>query len=335
LRIEGAEWAETGAALRPLLVLAGPTAVGKSAMAVELGARLGGEVVSADSMQVYRGMDIATDKPSMAERRGVPHHLVDVADPEEPFNAARYRELALEAIDGILKRGRLPILAGGTGLYMKAVLGEFALPPKAPEDAALRRRLETVASQPGGAARLHEELARIDPETAQRLHPHDTRRVIRALEVYETTGRPPSGHLEAQRRVGSAGRFFAVRVGLLRSRRSLGRRIEERVRRQLEAGLVEEAARVLDRQPAGAAQALGHKEMIPYLKGEQSLEEAARRLVQATRRYAKRQLTWFFRDPALAWFDLDALGPAGADAVEAHVRRSFGSAGISPWGPGS
>lgn len=303
----------------PLVVIVGPTAVGKTAVAVELALRLNGEVVTADSMQVYRGMDIGTAKPTVAERRGVPHHLIDVVSPDETFNAARYRDLAQAAIADIHRRGRLPIVSGGTGLYIRALLEEFQLPaPGAHPE--VRTRLESDAERLG-RVRLHERLAAVDPPTAARLHPNDVRRVVRALEVYEVTGIPLSEHLAAARE--RLPRYFTVSVGLTRPREELYRRIEERVDQQLASGLVDEVRSLLARYTLNqtARQALGYKEIIAYLEGETTLAEAVERLKRETRRYAKRQYTWFRRDPHIVWFDLSEYPTlaAAVDAIERHV----------------
>ncbi len=307
----------------PLAVIVGPTAVGKSEIAVDLALRMDGEVVTADSMQVYRGLDIGTDKPTPAQRRGVPHHLVDVVDPDQRFNVAEYRKLAHEAIAGIHRRGRLPILAGGTGLYVKAVLDEFLFPDEG-ADYELRARLEREARLLGPGA-LHRRLQEIDPATAARLHPNDIRRVIRAIEVYETTGRPLSEHLATAR--AAEPRYRVAMVGLTRPREVLYRRIEERVDRQIQNGLVDEVKRLMERYgPLPVArQALGYKEIAAYLKGECSLERAIEILKRDTRRFAKRQFTWFRRDERIRWFDLEAFPSheAAVQAIEAHLRAEL------------
>ncbi|HHW08792.1 MAG TPA: tRNA (adenosine(37)-N6)-dimethylallyltransferase MiaA [Firmicutes bacterium] len=311
----------------PLLVLVGPTAVGKTEVAIELALLLGGEVVGADSMQIYRGMDIGTAKPRPEERRGVPHHLIDVVDPGTPFNVATYRRLATAAIAGIHLRGALPILCGGTGLYIKAVLGDFLFPDEGalPE---LRRQLEERA-QHEGAAVLHAELAQVDPETAARLHPNDIRRVIRALEVYKSTGEPLSVHLARQNQPGTNDScpYQVVKIGLVRRREELYERINRRVIWLVENGLLEETKRLMDMgffsgNMKVAAQAIGYKEMYRYLTGEISLEQAIADLQKATRRYAKRQLTWFRSDKEIRWFDMGdySSSSVAAEAIAAYAR---------------
>lgn len=303
----------------PLVILVGPTAVGKTAIAIELALRLQGEVVTADSMQVYRGMDIGTAKPTIAERRGVPHHMIDLVTPDQSFNVARYRDLAHRVIADIYERGRLPIVSGGTGLYVRALLEEFQLPAPgaAPE---IRSRLEAEAERLGKAA-LHERLATLDPPTAARLHPNDVRRVIRALEVLEVTGKPLSQHLaEAEAR---PPRYQPISVGLTRPRDELYRRIDRRVDLLMDAGLLEEVRSLTEQYTLNrtARQGLGYKEMIAYLEGECTFDEAIERLKRETRRYAKRQLTWFRRDRHVRWFDLSSYPSEASaiDAIEAHI----------------
>ncbi len=287
-----------------LVVICGPTAVGKSAAAVELARRIGGEIVCADSRTLYRGMDIGTAKPTPEQRRQVPHHLLDVADPDQTVTLAVYRTLALEALDAIRRRGRVPLLVGGTGLYIRAVVDGFAIPP-VPPDPALRARLEEEErAQPGV---LHARLRQVDPRAAARIHPRNVRRLVRALEVYARTGRPISEWQRADP-VGAV-----VQIGLTMDRAALDRRIEARVWEQLDRGLVDEVRALLARgydPRLPAMQGLGYKEIVPYLRGECSLEEAVARLVRHTRRYARRQWIWFRRDPRIRWLDVDDLAPA-------------------------
>lgn len=316
----------------PVLVVVGPTAVGKTAVLLELAPRLGAEVVSADSMQVYRGLDVGTAKPSPEERQRVPHHLIDVAEPGERFTVARYQRLARAAIAEIHQRGRLPILSGGTGLYVQAVLEPLLFPDEG-EDLELRDRLAREAEAKGPEA-LHRRLAQVDPERAARLAPGDLRRVIRALEVYERTGKPIS-QLQREARQGTVPPYRTLKIGLTRPRHRLYARIEARVDQQVEEGLLDEARMVLARIRAGGArragektalQALAYKELFPYLEGRESLEAATARLKRSVRRYAKRQLTWFRRDPELVWVDLEAYPdpPAAAAALEMLVRDRLG-----------
>lgn len=307
----------------PLLVIVGPTAVGKTAYCVLLGQALRAEIVTADSMQVYRGMDIGTAKPPLEERGGVPHHCLDLVDPRDAFNVADYRRHALAAIADIHRRGRLPILTGGTGLYVRAVVDDFLFPDRG-ADWELRRRLEEEAARLGRAA-LHARLAQVDPETAARLHPNDLRRVVRALEVYQRTGRPLSQHLREAR--ARQPRFDLLMFGLTRPREELYARINRRVEEQIAAGLVEEVRRLMAQgldEGHVAMQGLGYKEIIGYLKGRWSLQEAIRILQRDTRHYARRQLIWFKADPRIQWLDLSqypSLQAATAPVVAAVRAR--------------
>jgi tRNA dimethylallyltransferase len=309
----------------PLLVLVGPTAVGKTTLAVELALRLQGEIVTADSMQVYRGLDIGTAKPTREEQRGVPHWLIDVVDCNESFNVAKYRELAHKVIAEINKRGHLPILSGGTGLYVKAVLNEFLFPDQGASPEIREQLLEDAENY--GPYHLHERLAQVDPETAERLHPHDVRRVSRALELYLRTGVPMSVQIaQAQ---ASAPPYRVLSVGLIRERSHLHERINRRVLQMIEQGLIEEAQRLFSHgylaEGTVAGQALGYKEIRDYIEGKSTLDEAIARLQQATRQYAKRQMTWFRRDQSIHWFDLDTYETpeAAAEAIVPLVKEKL------------
>ncbi|MDR3207718.1 MAG: tRNA (adenosine(37)-N6)-dimethylallyltransferase MiaA [Oscillospiraceae bacterium] len=284
---------------RRLLCVVGPTATGKTALAVALAKRLNGEVVSCDSMQVYRGMDIGTAKPTLAERDGVPHHMLDVADPWEAYSAARYAREAGEAVENILARGRLPILAGGTGLYLRALTEGLH---DIPADPAVRAGWEALLAQQGPAA-LYEALTERDPDAAARIAPNDSRRTLRALEIITLSGRP----LAAARaeRENSPPRYQVLALGLTMERAALYARAEARVDDMLARGLLEEVKALRLRLPPGctAMQAIGYKEFGLYLDGGCALPEAAADLKQATRRYAKRQLTWFTRQTDARWLD--------------------------------
>jgi len=301
-----------------LAVLCGPTAVGKTALAVALARRLDAEIVCADSRTVYRGLDIGTAKPDVSQRAQVPHHLLDVVDPAESFTVADFQRLTREAIDGIRSRGHVPLLAGGTGLYIRAVVDDLAIPHVAP-DGRLRAALE-VEARTRGPASLHGRLAQVDPVAAGRIHPHNVRRVIRALEVATVTGRP----ISALQHRGAPPAAVAM-VGVTMERSGLYRRIDQRVEEQLAAGLVHETRALLARgvpASAPAMQSLGYKEIGGWLRGEYGYAEAVRRLKRNTRRYAKRQLTWFGRDPRIRWLDAAALGAAGLDDQETLAARA-------------
>ncbi len=286
-----------------LTVLCGPTAVGKTALAVALAERLGAEIICADSRTVYRGMDIGTAKPAPGLRARVPHHLLDVVDPAGPFTVADFQRLARESIAEVRSRGHLPLLVGGTGLYIRAVVDDLVL-PHVPPDPSLRERLE-AEERSRGPGHLHGRLAGLDPAAASRIHPANLRRVMRALEVILKTGRPIS---TLQRRGGSPPP--AIMAGLIIERAELYRRIDARVQEQLAAGLVEETRRLLTQgvpPEAPSMQALGYKEIAGSLRGQDDFAEAVRLLKRNTRRYAKRQLTWFRRDARIQWIDITGM----------------------------
>ena len=284
-----------------ILVICGPTASGKTALAVELALRHHGEVVSADSMQIYRRMDIGTAKPTPEEMRGVPHHMLDVADPEEDFSVARYVDMAAKCVDDILSRGRLPILAGGTGLYIDSLLSGRTFAPFQP-DSPLRGQLEEQLRREGGAAMLA-RLAQVDPDSAARLHPNDEKRIVRALEVYQSTGKTITQHnLETQ---AIPPRYDALTLALAFERREdMWSRIDRRVDQMMDQGLVAEVQGLLDSGvPAKctAMQAIGYKEMAAALLSGGDVRAAAEEIQLRSRQYAKRQLTWFKRNKAARW----------------------------------
>ncbi len=284
----------------PLLVVAGPTASGKTRLAIDLARRYGGEVVSADSMQIYQGMAIGTAQPTREEMGEIPHHLVGFLPPGERFSVADYVELARKTIADIHRRDRLPILAGGTGLYISSLIDnvEFAETGSSLE---IRERYRRLAEREGNAHVL-ECLRRVDPETAEKLHPNNIGRVIRALELYELTGMPMSRHKELSRRSPSPYRLFCLGLDY-RERQTLYDRINLRVEKMVEAGLLEEAEQLF-RSPysATAAQAIGYKELLPYFQGDQPLDSCLELIRMQSRRYAKRQLTWFRRDERMHWY---------------------------------
>ena len=292
-----------------LLIIAGPTASGKTAVAVELALRLDAEVVSADSMQVYRDMDILTAMPTPEEMRGVPHHMLGVFPPDQKCSAAAYRELALGRIQDILARGKRPIVCGGTGLYINALTRPLSF--AAQGDDAIRAELTRIAEAEGGRERLHDQLKAVDPAAAARLHLNDVRRVVRALEIYRITGRTQSEQaaLDAQRGDGP----FSERVYALDwPREALYARIDRRVDEMLQSGLVDEVRRLMKNEAvfSTAAQAIGYKEIAAALRGECALAEAVETLKRATRNYAKRQLTWFRRDARVRWVAAQGLSAA-------------------------
>ena len=292
----------------PILIITGPTASGKEGLALAAAGRLGGEVLSADSMKVYRGMDIGTAKPSAEDRRRVPHHLLDVADPGETFSTARWLDLAEAAIAEVHGRGRVPIVSGGTPLYLKALLEGLFEGPAA--DPAVRSRLESEAAARGTGA-LHARLAEADPAAAARIHPNDLRRVVRALEVWELEGRPIS---ELQTQWGTRRPDYRPLAVAIRRRLSdLDGRIAARVRRMVEAGLLEEVRRLAAR-PGGLArgprQALGYAECLAYLNGSMTWDEAVEATIVHTRQFARAQLKWLRRFEGLLWLDAAPETPA-------------------------
>ena len=284
-----------------VLVICGPTASGKTALAVDLAKAHNGEVVSADSMQIYRTMDIGTAKPTAEEMEDVPHHMLDVADPEEDFSVARYVDMAAKCVDDILSRGRLPILAGGTGLYIDSLLSGRTFAPFQP-DSPLRGQLEEQLRREGGAALLS-RLAQVDPDSAARLHPNDEKRIIRALEVYQSTGKTITQHnLETQ---AIPPRYDALTLALaFEQREDMWSRIDRRVDQMMDQGLVDEVQSLLDSGvPAKctAMQAIGYKEMAAALLSHGDVSAGAEEVKLRSRQYAKRQLTWFRRNRAARW----------------------------------
>lgn len=303
----------------PLLALAGPTASGKTALSVALGKRFSAEVVCADSMQIYAGLSIGTARPTEEETDGVPHHLFGFVPPERAYSVAQYAADARRVIDEVHSRGSLPLLCGGTGLYLEAVLHNLQYADE-PENSDVRDRLKAEAAQMGNEAML-ERLRAVDPETAARLHPNDQGRVLRALEVFEVTGVTIA---EQQRRSRAVPSPYKSKLLVLdyRDRQTLYDRINRRVDLMLEAGLADEAKAFLSAGHAPTAmQAIGYKELIPWLSGEKSLTEAAEDLKQSTRRYAKRQLSWFRRmeDAEFLFADDYASADALADAAAARI----------------
>ena len=286
---------------KKILVIVGPTASGKTRMAVELAKAHNGEVVSADSMQIYRRMDIGTAKPTAEEMDGVPHHMIDVADPEEDFSVARYVELASACVDDILARGKLPIVAGGTGLYVDSLLSGRTFAAFSPES-ALRKELEEELAERGGEAML-EELSRVDPEAAARLHPNDHKRIVRALEVYRSTGRTISEHNRETQALPP--RYEALTIGLnFQDRADLWARIDARVDQMAADGLEREVRELLSSglsPRCTAMQAIGYKEFVAAVEGDMTWREAEELVKLRSRQYAKRQLTWFRRNPAVHW----------------------------------
>ena len=295
----------------PVLALVGPTAAGKTEVALEVAEGLGAEVVSADAMLVYRGMDIGTAKPAPEERARVPHHLVDLVDPGEEFSVARFQPLARAAIAEVLGRGRVPLLVGGSGLYFHAVVDEFVFPPT---DPAVRARLEAEAAEVG-LAELYRRLAAADPAAAARIQPENLRRTVRAFEVMELTGRPFSSFRAAMD--AQVSRYRVTVLGLDPGTELLRARVAERVAAMAEAGLVEEVRRLAERPLSRTArQALGYKELLDAMEQGTPVAEALEAVVRRTRAYARRQLAWFRRDPRVRWSTLPPGPERAALALE-------------------
>lgn len=288
---------------KPKIVgVVGPTASGKTDFAIDLCLERGGEVVSCDSMQIYRGMDIGTAKPTAAEMRGVPHHMIDVADPSEDFSAARFSAMARSCIDDILSRGRLPVLCGGTGLYFDSVVSGISY-AETETDLKLRRGLMSLADEKG-AEYVHNLLKQVDPVSAEAIHPNNVRRVVRALEIYRLSGKPKSEVDKEQR---GEPMYDAEIYGLLWPREELCERINKRVDIMIERGLMDEVKNLLDSgvgMDSTAMQAIGYKEAAEYLRGGCALSEAVEKIKRESRRYAKRQMTWFKRNPNIIWINV-------------------------------
>ncbi|MFQ3611667.1 MAG: tRNA (adenosine(37)-N6)-dimethylallyltransferase MiaA [Fimbriimonadales bacterium] len=285
--------------MKPLIAIVGPTAVGKTAVGIRLAELLEGEIISVDSGAVYRGLDIGTAKPTLEEQRRVRFHLIDVADPDEVFTAAKFRELALQAMEAIQARGKRVLLVGGTGLYLRVLLHGFSLAPP-PADPDLRAELMAEVQQQGAPA-LHQRLMAIDPVAGSRIHPNDAVRIVRALEVYQMTGVPISrwqSRTEAE--------LPALKFGLTLPREMLYQRIDARVDQMMAQGMLQEVRNLLQSGyniDLPALKGLGYRHLVAYLQNRVSLEEAVRQWKRDTRRFAKRQMTWFRKEPGILWIE--------------------------------
>lgn len=291
---------------KPLVILTGPTAVGKTALSIKLASKIGGEIISADSMQVYRQMDIGSAKIKPEEMGGIPHHLIDILEPEEEFNVCLFEKLALEAMEQIYERGHIPVVVGGTGFYIQALLYQIDFTEEE-TDTAYRDKLWQLGEEKGNHY-LHELLRKVDPESAEEIHENNRKRVIRALEFYENCGKPISTHNKEQRQKTSA--YNSCYFVLTDDRKKLYERIESRVDQMLSKGLVDEV-RTLKERGCNASmvsmQGLGYKEILEYLDGRCSLLEAVEKIKKETRHFAKRQLTWFRREKDVIWLDKQAF----------------------------
>ena len=289
---------------KPLIILTGPTAVGKTDLSIQLAKAVNGEIISADSMQVYKEMNIGSAKIQPEEMKGVSHYLVDEIEPEEEFNVVRFQTMAKNAMKTIYQKGKIPVIVGGTGFYIQALLYDIDFTDTT-EDFDYRRELEQLAQEKGNEF-LHEMLRKVDPKAAQEIHENNRKRVIRALEYYRDTGKQISKHNEQQRQNESPYQF--AYFVLNRDRRELYRRIDQRVDQMMKQGLLEEVKRLKERGCTSnmvSMKGLGYKELLDYLNGMNSLEEAVRIIKRDTRHFAKRQLTWFKREKEVDWIELD------------------------------
>ncbi len=310
---------------KPLIAVVGPTASGKTDVGVQLALKLDGEVVSADSMLVYQGMDIGTAKPTEEEMQGVPHHMIDVVAPDEEYSVARYQDEAGQVIAQIHDKDKLPILVGGTGLYVRAVVDEYHF--DAPGENSELREMLLKQAQQNGKQWLHDQLAKVDPLAAKKIHPNNVRRVIRALEVYQLTGKRIS---DMQRANYQNARYHLALFGLRMQRDKLYHRIDQRVDKMIKQGLVDEVKTLISRginRSMTAMQALGYKEIAAYLDGEITLNQAIDLIKRDTRRFAKRQLTWFKRDPRIHWVDVHNYDNTSklAEEIICHWQEKFSS----------
>ncbi len=292
---------------KPLIILAGPTAVGKTALSVRLAELINAEIISADSMQVYRGMDIGSAKITAEEMDGIPHHLIDILEPEDEFNVVRFQKMAKEAVENIIERGKVPLVVGGTGFYIQALLYDIDFEEN-DGDITYRRSLERLAGEKGGEY-LHCLLREADPGAALQIHPHNTKRIIRALEFHKQTGRKISEHNAREKQKHSP--YHYVYFVLTDERSRLYERIDRRVDKMMEQGLSEEVRALKERgvrRDATSMQGLGYKELYACLEGEYPIEEAVRIIKRDTRHFAKRQLTWFKRERDVIWIDRSSCG---------------------------
>ena len=299
-----------------LVIIAGPTSIGKTSLAIRIAGRFNGEIISSDSMQVYKFMDIGTAKPTHEEQKAAKHHLIDVVLPDEHFDAALFAERAGKTAEDLEKRCRTPIIAGGTGLYIKALLHGLSDIPLVNEN--IREKLKKEAAITGSAA-LHEKLADVDPVSFKTLHPNDTQRIIRALEVFETTGIPIS---EVSKNHGFADSpYDTLKIGLTVDRKTLYERINLRTDLMMKAGFIDEVKSLLDmgyHRNLKSMQSIGYRHIADYLSGDSDLDISVETLKRDTRRYAKRQYTWFIRDKEMNWFSMDEKGQA--DKIEQRVK---------------
>lgn len=311
---------------KPLVVLTGPTAVGKTSLSIQLAKAIGGEIISADSMQVYIGMDIGSAKIKLSEMDGVKHHLIDILHPEDEFNVMLFKQKCNKAMEEIYAAGHIPILTGGTGFYIQAVLYDIDFTEE--KDSTTRHTLEAVAMEEGGAEKLYEMLTKIDPESAKIIHANNVKRVIRALEFYELNGTPISKHNEKERKKESP--YNSAYFVLNDERELLYHRIDERVDRMFEEGLIDEVIGLKEKgyhRNMVSMQGLGYKEVLDYLDGKISLDEAVYLIKRDTRHFAKRQITWFKREKDVIWVDKPKFHYEDSSMLE-YIQQQLKDRGI-------
>lgn len=298
--------------LQKIIIICGPTAVGKTSISIELAKKFKGEIISADSQQVWRGFDVGTAKVNLREKSQVPHHLIDIADADEHFDAAKFVALANVAIEDVISRQKLPFIVGGTGMYLKMLVHGFCEAP--PQDPEYRKKLEDEIEKLG-STELHERLKKTDPRSAEDLHPNDRTRIVRALEIHYLTGVPASEYREKHNF--KERRYDALKIGLNIEREELYRRIDLRVDEMIANGLVDEVRSLLEKYDSSCQpfSAVGYREIVSHLKGEIGLEEARELTKKNSRHFAKRQLTWFRADPEIKWF-----GPDEVDIISNLIR---------------
>jgi len=307
---------DSDGALPQVVVIAGPTGVGKSEASVILSRRIGGEIVNYDSVQLYRGFDIGSAKPTRDLRSQIPHHLLDIAEASEPIDASEFAKRARDVVDALIERGKKAVLVGGTGFYLRAFLGE--LPDLPGRDDAIRERIQVIWRRPNGPRWLVHMLRRVDPETASRISANDRHRVERALEVWLQGGKPISTW---NRPSTSSVRYRTRKFALSLDRAELVRRLDERVDRMFERGLTDEVLSLLEQLPRDtrAFQTIGYREAAAYLEGEMTLDEAKKETCRRTRAYAKRQMTWLRGEPDVEWIDASGGPSAAAEQIEAAL----------------
>lgn len=319
--------------MKPLIILTGPTAVGKTALSIRLAKAIGGEIISADSMQVYRRMDIGSAKITKEEMMGIPHHLIDVLEPDEEFNVTVFQKLAKAAVEEIYSRGNIPIVAGGTGFYIQALLNDIDFTENG-EDTSIRDELESLAKEKG-AEHLHGMLLAIDPESAEQIHANNIKRVIRAIEYYRQTGERISEHNKREREKESPYDFLYYVVNT--DRDILYQRIDQRVDEMMKQGLVQEVEELKNSgctRNMVSMQGLGYKEILDYLQGECTLSEAVYLLKRDTRHFAKRQITWFKRERDVKWLNLpdfnNDLGKVLENMIQ-EINETYGLENKEQW----